>query len=182
MKKTVLILIIAIMGIFNIVTYGHGGRYNFANQDEYISENKELNIEIIRLKNKYNVAEDKKLNPSKLTDEELNLIGEILMSIMIPDEKEHEYMDQMMGGEGSNSLKAMHQRMAYNYLNGYGFGMMGNFGGGIMHGRRGHGFGMMNNWYQSDFQESYLDILKKRLASGEISKEEYLEMKEMLEK
>jgi uncharacterized membrane protein len=60
--------------------------------------------------------------------------------------------------------------------------MMGNFGGVIMHGRRGHGFGMMNNWYQDDFQESYLDILKKRLASGEITKQEYLEMKEMLEK
>lgn len=182
MKKTILILILAAIGTFGVVTYAHGGRYNLNRQNRYVTENKELDAEISRLKDKYNVEESKNLNPSKLTDKELDHIGEILMEIMIPDKREHEYMDQMMGGEGSDSLTAMHQHMAYNYLNGYGFGMMGNFGGGMMHGRRGHGFGMMGNWDRDDFQESHLDILKKRLANGEITKQEYLEMKEILAK
>lgn len=178
MKKTVLILILVAIGTFGVVTYAHSGRYNLNRQNRYIAENKVLDAEINRLKVKYNVREGENLNPSKMTNKELDHIGDILMGIMVPDEKEHEYMDRMMGGKGSDSLSTMHQHMAYNYLNGYGFGMMGN----MMNSRRGHGFGMMGNWGQNDFQESHLDILKKRLANGNITKEEYLEMKEILEK
>ena len=43
----------------------------------------------------------------KLTDEQLEAIGEYYMEQMHPGEA-HEFMDNMMGGEGSESLKQVH--------------------------------------------------------------------------
>ena len=75
-----------------------------------------------------------------LTDEQLEMIGDYYMEQMHPGEA-HEYMDRMMGGEGSESLKRIHISMAYRLYcgntayGGYGmmnWGMMGNsyLGGG----------------------------------------------------
>ena len=54
---------------------------------------------------------DSKLSCDTLTDEQLESIGEYYMEKMHPG-KVHEIMDQMMGGEGSESLKQMHINMA----------------------------------------------------------------------
>ncbi len=82
---------------------------------------------------------DSGVSCDKLTDEQLEAIGEYYMEQMHPGEA-HEMMDQMMGDEGSESLKQMHIQMAKRlYCNEDVGGMMG---GGMMN-MMGSG-GMMN--------------------------------------
>ena len=80
---------------------------------------------------------DSGISCEKLTDEQLESLGDYYMEQMHPGEA-HELMDNMMGGEGSESLKQVHINMAkrlYCNENTYiGYGMMGS--GGMM--------GMMN--------------------------------------
>lgn len=58
-----------------------------------------------------------------LTEEQLELIGDYYMEQMHPGEA-HEAMDEMMGGEGSESLRQMHIQMAENNYCGKSSGMM----------------------------------------------------------
>lgn len=82
---------------------------------------------------------DSEISCDKLTDEQLEAMGDYYMEQMHPGEA-HEMMDQMMGGEGSDSLKQMHIQMAKRlYCNEDVGGMMG---GGMMN-MMGSG-GMMN--------------------------------------
>ena len=64
----------------------------------------------------HNFTETKKLvdlgiSCDKLTDEQLEAIGDYYMEQMHPGEA-HELMDDMMGGEGSESLRQVHINMA----------------------------------------------------------------------
>ena len=74
---------------------------------------------------------DSGVSCDNLTNEQLEMIGDYYMEQMHPGEA-HEYMDEMMGGEGSESLKQVHiniARRVYCNENGYGMmsgGMMGN--------------------------------------------------------
>jgi len=90
---------------------------------------KPLEVVLQEIRVKYNVSPDEAINPRKVSNEDLEELGEAVMSIMFPDPKQHEIMDDMMGGEGSRRLYRMHERMGYNYLagkgNGFGRGMMG---------------------------------------------------------
>ena len=52
-----------------------------------------------------------KVSCDNLSEEQLEEIGDYYMEQMHPGES-HEYMDKMMGGEGSESLRAMHIQMA----------------------------------------------------------------------
>ncbi len=95
------------------------------------------------------------IDPAKVSDASLEKLGEAVMSFRIPDPRQHEFMDKMMGGEGSESLANMHKFLGYRYLeNGStDFGsMMGGissyrgenmfgrgFGGTAMEGRFGDG-------------------------------------------
>src|SRR3989344_3055175 len=72
---------------------------------------------------------DSGISCDKLTDEQLEAMGDYYMEQMHPGEA-HEMMDQMMGGEGSDTLKQMHIQMAKRlYCNEDVGGMMG---GGMM--------------------------------------------------
>ncbi|MEW6035549.1 MAG: hypothetical protein AB1529_02970 [Candidatus Micrarchaeota archaeon] len=97
---------------------------------------------------------DSNISCDKLSQEQLELIGEYFMEQMHPGQA-HEAMDQMMGGEGSASLEQAHVQMALVLYCGqtntsvtYGgmmgmMPMMGRFGG---YGS-GFGGGMMNYPY-----------------------------------
>lgn len=149
-----------------------------------------------------NVSSNSAIKCDKVSDGQFEELGDAAMDAMNPNEKQHELMDQMMGGEGSDSLRAMHTLMGQRYLGcaaGY-YGMMG--GGYGMMGSNGYYGGMMGNygswgwfgwipmvlfWVLLIFaiiavarwlmggarKESALDILKERYAKGEISKEEF---------
>ena len=72
-----------------------------------------------------------------LSDEQLETIGEYLMEQMHPGEA-HEAMDEMMGGEGSESLRQMHINMGLSFY----CGERGAMSGGMMDmmmGRTGSG-------------------------------------------
>ena len=93
---------------------------------------------------------ESEISCANLSDEQLEAIGDYYMEQMHPG-KAHEFMDQMMGGEGSESLRQVHINMAKRlYCNenlyvGYGVSgpaMMGS--GGMM------GPWMMNNWNQQN--------------------------------
>lgn len=78
---------------------------------------------------------DSGISCDKLTDEQLEAIGDYYMEQMHPGEA-HEIMDNMMGGEDSESLKQVHINMARRlYCNDdvyIGYGMMDS--GGMMNG------------------------------------------------
>src|SRR3989338_2674554 len=116
-----------------------------------------LNINLI-FAHEHNFDETKQLIDSgiscnSLTDEQLESIGDYYMEQMHPGEA-HEMMDQMMGGEGSDSLKQVHIQMAKRlYCNedvggmmggGNMMGMMQMMNGGMMGGNM-MGSGMMGN-------------------------------------
>src|SRR3989338_6346773 len=92
---------------------------------------------------------DSGVSCSELTNEQLEEIGDYYMEQMHPGEA-HEIMDNMMGGEGSKSLKQVHINMAkrlYCNENVYiGYGMMGSGGMMNMMGR-----GMMGNYYPASY-------------------------------
>ncbi len=75
---------------------------------------------------------DSKVSCAQLSEDQLELIGDYLMEQMHPGEA-HELMDQAMGGEGSESLRSVHIKMARSIYCGEG-GMMGMMGMGNMMG------------------------------------------------
>jgi uncharacterized membrane protein len=175
------------------------------------------------------------IDPDLVSDRQLEALGDAVMSYMHPNDREHEFMDSMMGGEGSDRLAYMHRMMGLQYLtgtsHGRGFPMMGwgargrRFGthegnmpmmGWGMHGRRGsEGYGIFpgallcgvwaffiwriviwivilgiigvviwlvvrtqgQHGVRSGQEETPLEIVRRRYARGEVSREEFENLK-----
>jgi len=87
-----------------------------------------------------------------LTEDQLEMMGDYYMEQIHPGEQ-HEIMDNMMGGEGSESLRQVHINMAYRFYCGYNTGgMMGMMGPGMMNYQNDEGgFNMMYNYGMMGF-------------------------------
>jgi uncharacterized membrane protein len=103
---------------------------------------------LAEIREKLDLGPNDRIDPDRVSDEDLEELGEAAMVIMHPDEREHELMDRMMGGEGSKNLEYMHRLMGYRYLSGgfrgTGFSGIGMSGGarGMMNGPSMMGWGM----------------------------------------
>ena len=170
-----------------------------------------LNINLI-FAHEHNFDETKQLIDSgiscnSLTDEQLESIGDYYMEQMHPGEA-HEMMDQMMGGEGSDSLKQVHIQMAkrlyctedvggmMGMMNMMGSGMMGNYPAYYGYNNFWNvlwlvfliGVIALIGWLIHKFtkrgkeSETPINILQKRYAKGEINKKQFDEMKKELRK
>ncbi|MCK9438096.1 MAG: hypothetical protein M0Q12_12930 [Synergistaceae bacterium] len=83
------------------------------------------------------------IDPDLIRPALLEELGDAVMDLMIADEERHEWMDEMMGGEGSEQLASTHRWIAYNYLQND--GKLDTWGPGM----GGYGFmgpGMMGSW------------------------------------
>ena len=108
----------------------------FADTGHDDEHGKPLNLVLQEIKARLGLNPEEAIDPRKVSNEELEELGEAVMSIMHPNPRQHELMDRMMGGEGSERLARAHKRMGYNYLASGGYGKYGMFN------RRG-GRGMM---------------------------------------
>ncbi|MEX2442524.1 MAG: SHOCT domain-containing protein [Alkalispirochaeta sp.] len=130
------------------------------------------------------LSSEERINPDAVSEELLIALGDAVMGVYVGDPERHEWMDEMMGGEGSSSLDNAHRWMAYRYLsggyaggqNGMGYGMTGGMmGAGMM----GGGWGLMGNpdmMYEGIPYGSPEEVLKRRYAAGEISRREFRRM------
>ncbi|GEM_PF-849684 len=139
------------------------------------------------------VSDSSQINPDRVSQAELIKLGDALSESMMGTDA-HTRMENMMGGEGSDSLNAMYSRMGYNYLANYPYsgpynpmhyGMMGNFGwaGMVVLGLILVAFVAVlfvvirRSPHRLRASETPLEILNRRYASGEITKDEYERMK-----
>jgi len=85
-----------------------------------------------------------KISCDDLSEEQLEILGEYYMEQMHPEEA-HVAMDEMMGGEGSESLRIAHVNMGKSFY----CGKNDSMSGGMMNMMMG-GSGMMGNYYSSE--------------------------------
>jgi hypothetical protein len=83
--------------------------------EEHSDKHESLDEVLAELLTKHNKESIQELNCDDLSEEELERVGDAVMETMHPG-GQHERMDEMMGGEGSESLRLMHHQMGESYL------------------------------------------------------------------
>ena len=125
--KRLFVFIILMLILFNF-TVAHGEE-TFAQAEEIIKQ---------------------KISCDNLTDEQLEILGDYYMEQMHPGEA-HESMDDMMGGEGSESLKQVHINMGSVFYckenKSMSSDMMMQMMNSEMMSRTNYGYGMTGNYY-----------------------------------
>lgn len=162
MKRTLIMLLVLI----SITTYGWS-QTNEQSDEHGVTLDQAMEDIRVHL----GLEPDEIIHPDAVPESLLEQLGEAVMSEVHPDERVHTWMDNMMGGEGSQSLASAHSWMGYQYLSGdtaygYGMGRMGMMGPG------------MSNWaggmrYNPVPYDSPEDVLRQRYSRGEMSWEEY---------
>lgn len=147
MKKS-LILTIILAAVFAVSPY-----FSLA-QSPSSSAAVSVDDVLSEIRQSQNVSQNSDIKCDKMTNDQFEKLGDAVEDVMHPNEAQQDLMEQMMGGEGSNSLKAMHILMGQRYLGcgGYGgmrdrfFGPGYNYGMPMMNWDDGYGYGMMGNY------------------------------------
>ena len=132
------LIVIALVILFPWLASAHAGHSSSESESAMAQTSVEDSVAGILQKQKVNKVEE--IDCSQVEEDDLERLGDALMEKMHPGEA-HEFADQMMGGEGSDSLKSVHILMAQRYLgcekSGYigGMGMMGDYNGMMNEGR-----------------------------------------------
>ncbi|MDA3810572.1 MAG: SHOCT domain-containing protein [Spirochaetaceae bacterium] len=199
LRKMTLVL----MGIFLIMN----GWYLFA-QD--MDENRGIDEIIGELEKTQNTGSIQGIDVKKSDPKVLEELGDSVMGELIGDVQRHEWIDRMMGGDGSEQLASIHRSLGIQYIQNdgnldslnrefMGPGMMGgwrnsgNYTGSMM------GYWSPWSWILGFFLlaaiviitilflrkrgpsgSSALGLLNTRYVNGEISREEFQRIKEDL--
>lgn len=157
MKKGILWVAVAVFLIAGTASaQGMMGRYNTSGTVSTPSpEDPAITAALQDIYAAQSVSKVSDVNCSKLSDAELEKLGDVYMGLIHPGSS-HDAVEQMMGGEGSPVLKQAHINMGRSYLgcwSGYNgaptWGMMGAYAGnGGVPVRGGYG-GMMSGYYGS---------------------------------
>ena len=95
------------------------------------------------------VSGEGQINCKEINEDMWEELGDAVMNEMVGDDQQHEAMDAMMGGDGSESLRAMHIRMGQQSLgcgDGTGTGLLHSGSLGQMGGMMGGSGGMMGSF------------------------------------
>lgn len=105
-----------------------------------------------------NISDQSNVDCSKVTDGEFEKLGDAYMGLMLTNQEQHDAMEKVMGGEGSDSLRQAHVNMGRSYLGCWSnysgapamMSMMGGYGfnqGSAMGNYYGNGSGMMGSGF-----------------------------------
>ena len=122
MKKVILILILSIFTSFVLAGVSLADEMQVKSVDTILAE--------IRMEQ--GIVSSDKIEVNKVSQAKLEELGDSVMEAMIGNTAMHEQMDLRLGGDGSESLKAFHINIAFNYLSDYPNGMMNIMSGGML--------------------------------------------------
>lgn len=143
--KLFLLGIVCLLGL--LATTNSVSAHTDASADELIDE----------IKTEQSIDDLDDVDCDQISDEHFEELGDAVMSLMHPDEEEHELMDNMMGGEGSESLEARHIWMGKQYLGCFSETST-NFRGSMMMGGMMNGYDEYDRGYMMFDDNSYSDI------------------------
>ena len=125
-----------------------------------VVQSQQLNDAVQSIYKSQNVSSQAQLDCSKVTDDQFEKLGDSYMGTMLPNEQQHQAMENMMGGEGSASLKQAHINMGRSYL-----GCWSNYNSGPVYMPMMGGYGMMNG-YNSAYGNYYPGGMMGGYGSG----------------
>jgi len=120
-KLTLLLSILGFVVIVPIMTSAQmgmmgSGYWQNNNNGTQLPQSAELKGVLQDIYEMQNIDNGAKIDCSKVTDNQFEKLGDSYMGIMLPNENQHQVMDNMMGGEGSQSLTQAHINMGRSYL------------------------------------------------------------------
>ena len=148
MKKIIFsLLALGFLFLVGVVNAQMGMMGGYWQNGSKLVQSDELESVLEDIYSSQNVSDSQNIDCSRVTNDQFNELGDAYMGVMIPDKEQHEAMDNMMGGEGSESLRRAHINMGRSYLgcwsdyssgpvfmsmmsNSTQGGLMGNFGWG----------------------------------------------------
>lgn len=86
------------------------------NTSDVQASTQEVSALVGSILNAQNATSLKQLDCQKTTEDQFETLGDAYMGQIIGDDDQHELMDKMMGGEGSDSLRVAHINMGKSYL------------------------------------------------------------------
>ncbi len=79
-------------------------------------QSQDLNNVLESIYTDHNVTGQAEVICNKVTDDQFEKLGDAYMGAMLPNEQQHQAMENMMGGEGSASLRQAHINMGRSYI------------------------------------------------------------------